>query len=163
MKKFFCSVKNWVSENKKRKIVISLLIIILLFLLMRSCSKNGDENDYDIKKDPKVNIVTINNIIVTSNVCDDAWIKKTESLIKKLDKDMKAIKKIKTEDKKYKKKLNEFIILQDEVKKQLEELLAYVKTNETMNKETLVDNISLTYEAYKNYYMNNLANKKGGK
>jgi hypothetical protein len=163
MKKFFCSVKNWLNENKKRKIVIGLLIIIILFLLLHSCNKISNKDNYDIKKDPKVNMITINNIIVTSNVCDGKWIKKTNKLIKKLEKDSKAIKKIKTDDKKYQKKLDEFVILQNEVKKNLKEMLDFIETNETLNKETLVDNITLTYNAYKNYYVKFLNKKAGGK
>ena len=128
---------------KDIKVKIGIIVLIILLLLLHACTKT---KKYDLNKEPKINMVLINKVITNSNVCDENWIREVETLIKKLDKETTEMKKIDND------KIEDFIILQNEVKRNLQELVDYIKTNETMNKEVLVDNIKTSYIAYKDYY-----------
>ena len=146
-------------EGSKTKrnilIILGVLIIIIILLLLHACNNNK----YNINKNPRVNMVTINKIIATSDVCDESWLEQTNKLINTLEKETKDIKDIKSNDSKYKEKLADFATLQNELKNQLQELVTYIESNETMNKETLVDNIDFSYKAYKDYYQKELGGK----
>ena len=140
-------VKDEKNTRRKVKIILGIItLIIIILLIVCSCNKT-----YDIKNDPKVNMVKINHTIATSDVCDEKWTKQLKSLTKKMEKESKEIKKIKTDDKDYEKKLNEFLILQNEVIRNLKEMLKQVEGN-NIETQTLIDNLETSYKTYKNYH-----------
>jgi|GEM_PF-3144906 len=155
-------LSNEEKKKRKRKILILLILIICIFLFvgLRYFSTDG----YRLSKNSKANIVYVEKLIYTGNICNQEWIDEVKILINILNNDAKDIKGIESKNNEYLQKLNNFSALHKELAKALEELIIYIDNE---NKENLsisnldniilVNNVKNTYQNYKKYYNNEIA------
>lgn len=145
-------------EKEKRKKILCLLLIVIIFLFIIWFFFLRSTKDYNINREAKVNIIKIDRVITSSNVCDEKWISDVKKLIKKLDKESIYLSKLKTDDKSYKKKIKEFISLQEQLEENLDDIIKYLDDYDYLDNKILVSNLKHTYQNYKQYYENNIEN-----
>ena len=131
------------SKRKKIWAVFALLIVILLLVVC--CSKTG----FDIERSPRLNMVQIERLLYTSNVCDEQWKEDVEILIARLTNEAEELERLGH---------NNFRMLQLEVARRFQELIDYLRENETQYPpEILVENIRFVYEGYRTYFFDNIS------
>lgn len=147
--------KNVGQESKRvgrRRKWLFLLLFLVVFGGLIAWFLRQKSQEYNLSMNPKANMVLINEVLAESTLCDERWVSKVEKLSKKLDQEIEKIKSLEIDDSEYEKILSEFAILQAEVSHNLQELLKHVTSDQKIENQALVDNLSYTYSAYKNHY-----------
>lgn len=146
--------KNQKKDTAKyiKLIIMILILVVIILFFIKMCKKD----EYSLEKNPKLNMITLNEILETSHVCNDDWKNRVNKLKSQLDEDNKVIDSMEVSSDR-KKELQVFIMLQKEVANALDNMLLYLEENEYLDKIELVDNLRVTYNSYKTYYDNTIS------
>lgn len=152
------------NENKKKKragILLLLLLFIILCILIFNIFNSSKK--YNVKKNPLVNMITIENLIYNSSICDEKWLAEVADMITLLEDESLTIRHINSNDSDYKKKLDNLSYLQSDVSKNLKNLYDYITNNNITSLDNtnnvLISNVNTSYNAYKDYYKSNILEK----
>ncbi len=152
--------KDTDDEDKRKKRILLLILLLFLILLAALAFLWFKQHDYDINKNPKANMITINKLITNSDTCDKKWVEEAKALIEKLNNESEKIKKMNSKDESYKEALRNFATLQKEVASSLNRIIDYLDSRKTLDNPALVDDLENIYAAYRKYYNANIV--KGG-
>lgn len=141
IKDFFITLKH--DKSKRKKFII---ILVILLSLTTTLIYFINRNQFNINRNPRVNMVLIQRYIYSSDVCDEDWVEGVTNLINTLEYEADHLTDF-----------NNFRMLQLNIARNFQDIIDYlIAYNRTIAPEVLVDNIRFSYMAYRNYFFDNI-------